>query len=106
RRSDRLERGDVGAVDALPSVGGHRHPEKDLVDRPRSEPVRDGAAALWLQGADRRLQAAPAPEELSGNDAVAPRGLRARVSALGRARIFRAAAKADDVSSGLTVSSA
>ena len=47
RRSDRLERGDVGAVDALPSVGGHRHPEEDLVDRPRSEPVRDGAPALW-----------------------------------------------------------
>ena len=70
RRSDRLERGDVGAVDALPSVGGHRHPEEDLVDRPRSEPVRDGAAALWLQGADRRLQAAPAPEKLSGDDAA------------------------------------
>jgi 3-polyprenyl-4-hydroxybenzoate decarboxylase len=31
RRSDRLERGDVGAVDALPSGGGHRHFEEDLV---------------------------------------------------------------------------
>ena len=46
------------------------HPAEDidiaaqhLVDRARPEPVRDGAAALWLQGADRCLQAAPAPEE-------------------------------------------
>ena len=63
RRSDRLQRGAVGAVDALPSGRGHRHPAQHLVDRPRSEPVRDGAAALRLEGADQRLQAAPAPEE-------------------------------------------
>ena len=30
--SDRFQRGDVGAVDALPSVRGYRHFEKDLVD--------------------------------------------------------------------------
>ena len=42
RRSDRLQRRDVGAVDALPSVRGHRHPAQHLVDRPRSEPVSAG----------------------------------------------------------------
>ncbi len=61
--------------------------QQDLVDRPRPEPVRDGAAALRLEGADRRLQAAPAPEAVSADDAAAPRGLRARRGALGRVRI-------------------
>ena len=75
--------------------------KQDLVDRARPEPVRDGAAALWLQGADRRLQAAPAPQAISSNDAAAPRGLRARRGALGRARLCRAAAEADDVPQGL-----
>ena len=34
-----------------------------------------GAPALRLEGADRRLQAAPAPEGVSADDAVAPGGI-------------------------------
>ncbi len=52
-------------VDALPPVRGHRHPAQHLVDRPRSQPVRAGGAALRIEGADQCLQAAPASEGVS-----------------------------------------
>ena len=62
------------------------------------EPVSAGGAALWLEGADQRLQAAQAHQAVSAGDAVAARGLRARRRALGGAGIRRAAAEADGFS--------
>ena len=84
----------VGAEHALPSGRGSGYPAQHLVDRARSQPVSARGAALRLEGADQRLQAASAPQAVSALDAAAPRGLRARRRALAGARLRRAAAEA------------
>jgi UbiD family decarboxylase len=64
-RLDGPQRCPLGAEHPLSSIGGYRHPPQHLVDRTRSQPVSARDAALRLQGADQRLQAAPTPERLS-----------------------------------------
>ena len=61
----------VGAEHALQSDRRSRHPAQHLVDRARSEPVSAGGAALRLQGADQRLQAASPHQGLPTFDLAA-----------------------------------
>ena len=90
-------------VDALQSGRRSRHPAQHLVDRPRSEPVSAGAAALRIEGADQRLQAAQAHQAIPAGDAVAAERVRARGRTLGRAWLRGIAAEADGVSQGVSV---
>ena len=73
-----------------------------LVDRARSEPVSAGAAAVRIESADQRLQAAQAHQAIPAGDAVAAERVRARGRALGRAWLRGTAAEADGVSQGVS----
>ena len=74
-----------------------RHPAQHLVDRPRSQPVSAGGAALRLEGADRRLQAAPAIKQFPASTLLRRAVYEPHGQALAGVRLRRAAAKADQV---------
>ena len=75
RRSHRFRSGDVGPEHALQSVRRHRLAAQYLVDGSGSQSVSAGIAALWLQGADKRLQAAPPFKGVSQGNLAATRSL-------------------------------
>ena len=81
--------------------GRYRHPAQHLVDRARSQPVSAGGAALRLEGADQRLQAAPAHEKLSASTLCAARSMSAWRRA-GRNSASRTRRRSYNVPQGLT----